>query len=47
MDSEEKLNKRIGELVEDYDELKEKYDGAVGELDDLKNSIIQEHINGF
>jgi len=47
LDSEEKLNKRIGELEEDYDELKEKYDGAIGELDDLKNSIIQEHINGF
>jgi len=47
LDSEEKLNKRIGELEEDYDDLKDKYDGAVGELDDLKNSIIQEHINGF
>ena len=47
LDSEGKLNKRIGELEEDYDELKDKYDGAVGELDDLKNCIIQEHINGF
>jgi len=47
LDSEEKLNKRIEELEEDYDELKEKYDGAIGELDDLKNYIIQEHINGF
>jgi len=47
LDSEEKLNKCIGELEEDYDDLKDKYDGAVGELDDLKNSIIQEHINGF
>jgi len=47
LDSEEKLNKRIGELEEDYDDLKDKYDEAVGELDDLKNSIIQEHINGF
>ena len=47
LDSEEKLNKRIGELKEDYDDLKDKYEGAVGELDDLKNSIIQEHINGF
>ena len=47
LDSEEKLNKRIGELEEDYDDLKEKYDGAVGELGDLKNNIIQEHINGF
>jgi len=47
LDSEEKLNKRIGELEEDYDELKGKYDGVVNELDDLKNSIIQEHINGF
>jgi len=41
------LNKRIGELKEDYEDLKDKYDGAVGELDDLKNSVIQEHINGF
>jgi len=47
LDSEEKLNKRIAELEEDYDDLKDKYDGAAGELDDLKNSIIQEHINGF
>ena len=47
LDSEEKLNKRIGELEEDYDDLKDKYDRVVGELDDLKNSIIQEHINGF
>jgi len=41
------LNKKIEELEADYDELKEKYDGVVGELDDLKNCIIQEHINGF
>jgi len=47
LDSEEKLNKRIGELEEDYEDLKDKYDGAVGELDDLKNNVIQEHINGF
>jgi len=47
LDSEKKLNKRIVELEEDYDDLKDKYDGAVGELDDLKNIIIQEHINGF
>ena len=47
LDSEERLNKKIREWEEDYEELKEKYDGAVGELDDLKNSIIQEHINGF
>jgi len=47
LDSEEKLNKRIGELEEDYDELKDKYDSAVVELDDLKNCIIQKHINGF
>ena len=47
LDSEERLNKKIGEWEEDYEELKEKYDGAVGELDDLMNSIIQEHINGF
>ncbi|QCD82977.1 hypothetical protein DEO72_LG2g3319 [Vigna unguiculata] len=47
LDSEGKLNKKIEELEEDYDELKDKYDGAIGELDDLKNCIIQEHINGF
>jgi len=47
LDSKEKLNKRIGELEEDYEDLRDKYDGAVGELDDLKNNIIQEHINGF
>ena len=47
LDSEGKLNKRIGELEEDYDELKDKYEGVVCELDDLKNCIIQEHINGF
>ncbi|QCD83415.1 hypothetical protein DEO72_LG2g3759 [Vigna unguiculata] len=47
LDSEEKLNKRIGELEEDCEDLKDKYDEAVGELDDLKNSVIQEHINGF
>jgi len=47
LDSEEKLNKRIGELEEHYEDLRDKYDGAVGELNDLKNNIIQEHINGF
>jgi len=47
LDFEDKLNKRIGELEEDNEDLKDKYDGAVGELDDLKNSVIQEHINGF
>ena len=47
MDSEGKLNKRIRELEEDYDELKDKYEGVVGELDDLKNCIIREHINNF
>ena len=47
LDFEEKLNKCIGELEEDYDDLKDKYDGAISELDDLKNNIIQEHINGF
>ena len=41
------MNKRIGELKEDYGKLKDKYEGVVGELDDLKNCIIQEHINGF
>jgi len=47
LDSEEKLNKRIRELEEEYNDLKDKYDGAVDELDDLKNCIIQEHINEF
>jgi len=47
LDSEGKLKKKIEELEEDYDELKEKYDGVIGELDDLKNCIIQEHINDF
>jgi len=47
LDSEDKLNERIGELEEDYEDLKDKYDGAVGQLDDLKNIVIQEHINGF
>ena len=47
LDSEDKLNKRIGELEEDYEDLRDKYDGVVGKLDDLKNIIIQEHINGF
>ena len=40
LDSEGKLNRRIEDLEADYDELKEKYDGAVDELDDLKNCII-------
>ena len=31
LDSEDKLNKRIGELEEDYEDLKDKYEGAVGE----------------
>jgi len=47
LDSEGKLNKRIVDLEVDYDELKEKYEGVEGELDDLKGYIIQEHINGF
>ena len=47
MDSERKLNKKIEDLEADYDELKDKYDGVVGELDELKNCIIQEHINDF
>ena len=47
LDSERKLNKKIEDLEADYDELNDKYDGTVGELDDLKNCIIQEHINGF
>ncbi|QCD78931.1 hypothetical protein DEO72_LG1g2567 [Vigna unguiculata] len=46
-DSESKLNRRITDLEADYDELKEKYEGAEVELDDLKGCIIQEHINGF
>jgi len=47
LDSEGKLNKRITDLESDYDDLKEKYEGAEVELDDLKGCIIQEHINGF
>jgi len=47
LDSEGKLNKKIEELEEDYDELKDKYDVVIGQLDDLKNCIIQEHINSF
>jgi len=47
LDSKGKLNKRIADLEADYDELKEKYDGVEGELDDLNGCIIQEHINGF
>ncbi|QCD96485.1 hypothetical protein DEO72_LG6g1189 [Vigna unguiculata] len=47
LDSEGKLNKRITDLEANYDELKEKYEGAEGELDDLKGCIIQEHINGL
>ena len=47
LDSEGKLNKRIADLEADYDDLKEKYEGAEVELDDLKGCIIQEHINGF
>ena len=47
LDSEGKLNKRIADLEADYDDLKEKYEGAKVELDDLKGCIIQEHINGF
>ena len=47
LDSEGKLSKRIADLEADYDELKEKYEGVKGELDDLKGCIIQEHINGF
>jgi len=41
------LKKKIEDLEADYDKLKEKYDGAVGELDDLKNCIIQEPIHDF
>ena len=33
LDSEDKLNKRIGELEEDYEDLKDKYDGAVGVIE--------------
>jgi len=47
LDSKSKLNRRIADLEADYDELKEKYEGAEVELDDLKGCIIQEHINGF
>ena len=46
LDSEGKLNQRIADLEVDYDELKEKYEGAEVELDDFKGCIIKEHING-
>jgi len=45
LESEGKLHKRIADLEADYDELKEKYEGVEGELDDLKGCIIQEHIS--
>jgi len=47
LDAESKLNRRIADQKADYDELKEKYEGAEVELDDLKGCIIQEHINEF
>jgi len=47
LDSGGKLNKRIADLEADYDDMKEKYEGAEVELDDLKGCIIREHINGF
>ena len=36
LDSEKKLNEKINDLETDYDELKEKHDGLVNELEDLK-----------
>ena len=45
MDLEGKFNKKIADLKADYDDLKEKYEGAKVELDDLKGCIIREHIN--
>jgi len=47
LNSETKLNGRIADLEVDYDKLKEKYEGAEVELEDLKGCIIQEHINEF
>ena len=47
LDSEKKLNEKINDLENDYDELKEKHDGLESELEDLKGHIIQEHINSF
>ncbi|QCD93514.1 hypothetical protein DEO72_LG5g1589 [Vigna unguiculata] len=40
LDSEGKLNKRITDLEADFDDLKEKYDGAEVELDDLKGYVV-------
>ena len=47
LDLEENFKGRIVDLEADYDELKEKHEGVEVELKDLKNCIIQEHINGF
>jgi len=47
LDSEKKLNEKITDLTNDYDELKEKHDGLESELEDRKGHIIQEQINGF
>jgi len=45
--SEKKLKGNIVDLEANYDELKEKHKGLEAELEDLKDCIIQEHINGF
>ena len=47
MDLETKLKGRIADFKAEYDELKEKHEGVEVELEDLKNCIIQEHINEF
>jgi len=47
LDSEKKMKEKIKDLEEDNDEPKEKYTGIDSELEDLKEYIIQEHINGF
>ncbi|QCD79514.1 hypothetical protein DEO72_LG1g3156 [Vigna unguiculata] len=45
LDSDSKLNRRIADLKADYDELKEKYEGAEVELDDLKGFDTRFDVN--
>jgi len=47
LDSEKKMKEKIEDLEANNDELKEKYQRIESELEDLKDYIVQEHINGF
>jgi len=47
LDSEKKLNVKIADLETNFDELKKKHDDLESALEDLKDQIIQEYINGF